>query len=171
MKRTFREKLNYIWEKHKYKIIGILLVGGAVAVAYAKSRNSEEPETGDIPAENETETKPEEKKSSWELEMERKMNAPENQLTGGGWVLEDDPSFDFPMLIANDVPLSSLGTFGEDLMERVKAHGLDKTQYGNISDPRTSIMINLQVQDPEDEKTEEPEEKKEEEEANVQPAA
>ena len=36
MKRTFKEKLTYIWEKHKYKIIGILLVGGAVAVAYAK---------------------------------------------------------------------------------------------------------------------------------------
>lgn len=80
-------------------------------------------------------------------ELEAKKNNPDNQLTGGGWVAFDnlgDPDAYYHDLGANDIPLPSLGQFGQDILDRARNGGV-------IEDPESSLVsILVTVQIPEE---------------------
>lgn len=147
---TVKEKAKAIWRKHKGKIMFVMTAVGIVVVCrkidQKRSPNVEEIEEAVI-----KELKKEEPKEEMS-EFDRKMNDPANQIPGGGWVLEDYMhDADLPEMIANDVPVTSLGEFGEEMLRRAGG-----THPGHPDcDPskiKVSLMANFQT--PEEEETE-----------------
>ena len=139
---TVKEKAKAIWRKHKGKILFVMTAVGVVVVCrkidQKRGPNVEEIEEAVI-----KELKKEEPKEEMS-EFDRKMNDPENQIPGGGWVLEDYMhDADLPEMIANDVPITSLGKFGEEMLHR--AGGSNPLQPDqDPSKIKVSLMANFQ---------------------------
>ena len=156
---TVKEKAKAIWRKHKGKILFVMTAVGIVVVC-RKIDQKRSPSVEEIEdavkrelLESEQAARKEIESTKEEMsEFDRKMNDPANQIPGGGWVLEDwlrnsDP----PEIIANDVPVSSLGLFGEEMIRR--AEGADLGRFNqDLTKARCSIMANFQM--PEEEETE-----------------
>ena len=101
---TVKEKAKAIWRKHKGKILFVMTAVGIVVVC-RKIDQKRGPSVEEIEDAVTKELKKEEMS-----EFDRKMNDPANQISGGGWVLEDHMhDADLPEMIANDVPITSLG--------------------------------------------------------------
>lgn len=171
---TVKEKAKAIWRKHKGKILFVMTAVGIVVVcrkidqkhqdaeivdkalrdfndAWAKGETNEEAVKQEL-RESEQAAREEMENTKEEMsEFDRKMNDPANQIPGGGWVLEDYMhDADLPEMIANDVPVTSLGEFGEEMLRRAGG-----THPGHPDcDPskiKVSLMANFQT--PEEEET------------------
>ena len=136
------------WKAHKYDVlcIGTLLlttIGIGAAVYSEKKRADAEAEEamkrlhetiGDLP-----EIK--------EQTFEEKQVDPERQLECGGWFLEDWMyEHDMPELVVNDVPLSSLGAFGEEVKKRYMDNFPDWKETGMMDPDRLLTSIDITVE-------------------------
>lgn len=165
---TVKEKAKAIWRKHKGKILFVMTAVGIVVVCRKIDQKHQDAEIVDKALRdfndawskgetNEEAMKKEllesEQAAKEEMsEFDRKMNDPANQIPGGGWVLEDYMhDADLPQMVANDVPVTSLGEFGEEMLRRAGG-----THPGHPDcDPskiKVSLMANFQT--PEEEETE-----------------
>ena len=137
MKLTFKEKAKLFWERNKEDILYLLGAAGVVsvfgagcAVVVKKERERREAEV---------KVMEDLVKSMLEARKEAET-APENQLGCGGYVLPgnddlDDPNS--PNLLANSVPLSSMGAFGQEICERLNREYSD--QEFAYFDPETAV--------------------------------
>ena len=146
MKLTFKEKAKLFWDRNKGMILGLMAMAGAataigaIGVHYTKK------------AEKEHQEELEAQRAKWEEEKERQRieaeieqakieNDPANHLSCGGYV---DPANDnlyepdWPNLLANKVPLSAMGEFGEEVIRKLTDNYPDYEKTGPF-DPNTAI--------------------------------
>jgi len=149
--KELKEKAARFWEENKWKIACLATVAAGAAVIIFGVRR-------DINAAEEAVDSDEELQKSLEHVLgspeckdeetfEEKQENPTRQLSCGGWVLEDDMhNKELPLMIANDVPIASLGEFGQELIR--KAEGVDLGDFNqDLNLALTSIMINLETAD------------------------
>lgn len=146
MKLTLKEKAKLFWERNKVDIIswlaaiGVMSVGGVVLV---KRMEAAEKAHEEELARQQTEIEEKRKAAIEEAkaEEERITNDPANQLPGGGYVSPDNDNLyepDYPNLLANCVPLSSMGEFGEEMIRRLREEYTDCEEVGPFV-PETAV--------------------------------
>lgn len=146
MKLTFKEKAKLFWDRNKADIIGWLIGAGVItgmgcAAAYMnqKSREKHEAELAEkIQKLNEERKKEEEAAITAEDQI---ANNPDNQLTEGGYVAPDRNNLyeaDCPNILANSVPLTSMGQFGQDIIDRYKEEWPNWEEVGMFN-PETAV--------------------------------
>lgn len=72
---------------------------------------------------------------------EQIANNPDNQLTEGGYVAPDRNNLyeaDCPNILANSVPLTSMGQFGQDIIDRYKEEWPNWEEVGMFN-PETAV--------------------------------
>lgn len=142
---TVKEKAKAIWRKHKGKILFVMTAVGIVVVC-RKIDQKRGPSVEEIEDAVTKELKKEEMS-----EFDRKMNDPANQISGGGWVLEDHMhDADLPEMIANDVPITSLGEFGEEMLRRA---GGTHPGHHDCDPSKIKVSLLANFQEPEEEET------------------
>ena len=146
MKLTLKEKAKLFWERNKadsicwLAVIGVTSVTGAILANRAgAARKEHEEELARQQAEWEEMRNAaiEEAKK----EEERIANDPANHLPGGGYVSPDNNNLyetDYPNLLANCVPLSSMGEFGEEMIRRLREEYPDCEEVGPFV-PETAV--------------------------------
>lgn len=146
MKLTFKEKAKLFWERNKTDIIGWLIgagvitgVGCVAAYMNQKSREKHEAELAEkIQKLNEELKKEEEAAIAAEDQI---ANNPDNQLTEGGYVAPDRNNLyeaDCPNILANSVPLTSMGQFGQDIIDLYKKEWPNWEEVGMFN-PETAV--------------------------------
>lgn len=155
MFKKMLEKLGVFWEKHKVGIIagGLTALGFAgtcYAIGYAMEKREEQQNDDEvinaIAADlNASFASAQHEAEATEIEDE---DNPEYQLSCGGYMRPDNDWLsdqEYPGCLANSVPISSLGEFGADILNR-----LNEIQFGEFSeynfDPGTAtadIMIDF----------------------------
>lgn len=146
MKLTFKEKAKLFWERNKTDIIGWLIGAGAItgvgcAAAYMSQKAAEKREAElaeQIQKLNEERKKEEEAAIADEDQI---ANNPDNQLTEGGYVAPDRNNLyeaDCPNILANSVPLTSMGQFGQDIIDRYKEEWPNWEEVGMFN-PETAV--------------------------------
>ena len=118
MKESMMNKAKKFWAAHKYKIMGALTLAGIGAYAYCKYRQSQ---PSDEEIDKAVKDPLSELEKSGESDWDVLANDPKNQLANGGWVADQyGVCDDIEEFIVNDVPLTNIGTFGDDLIVRLK---------------------------------------------------
>ena len=162
---TIKERAINFYSNHKkaiWFVVTVLGIGGLYLYTKSAEQNSqeemdrsmdeaigqlhemldEEQETRRV-----TESKPTNEPDMSEADRKWKNmeTDPDRQLACGGWVLENDMrNTDLPMMIANDVPVSALGEFGQEMIK--KAEGADLGKFNqDLQKARIAIMANLQT--------------------------
>lgn len=164
MKLTLKEKARLFWERNKKEILGILIAVGALTgagcyMAYTNRKEAEhqeeelaeqirlhtakeapkvEEDTDDIVAGIDELKRADDAALD---EEDRIASDPDNQLTDGGYVAPDRNNLneaDAPNLLANCVPLTSMGQFGRDIIDRYKEEWPDWDTVG-MFDPETAV--------------------------------
>ena len=146
MKLTFKEKAKLFWERNKIDILGWLIGAGVITgvgcvAAYASQKAAEKRETElaeEIRKLNEQVKKEEEAAIAAEDQI---ANNPDNQLTEGGYVAPDRNNLyeaDYPNLLANSVPLTSMGQFGQDIINLYKKEWPNWEEVGMFN-PETAV--------------------------------
>lgn len=164
---TVKEKAKAIWRKHKGKILFVMTAVGVVVVCRKIDQKHQDAEINDALAKGEpneeavkqelleSEQAAREEMESTKEEMsefDRKMNDPANQIPGGGWVLEDCMhDADLPEMIANDVPVTSLGEFGEEMLRRA---GGTHPGHPDCDPSKIKVALMANFQTPEEEEIE-----------------
>lgn len=164
MKLTFKEKAKLFWERNKKEILGMLIAVGALAgagcyMAYTNRKETEQQEE-ELAEQIRLHTAKEAPKVEEDTddivagidelkraddaaldEEDRIANDPDNQLTDGGYVAPDRNNLneaDVPNLLANCVPLTSMGQFGRDIIDRYKEEWPDWDAVGMFN-PETAV--------------------------------
>jgi hypothetical protein len=146
MKLTLKEKAKLFWDRNKKDIIGWLIGAGVItgvgcAAAYARQKASEKEEAKRLEEANKRAEEKERQRIEAEIEQAKIENDPANQLSCGGYV---DPANDnlyepdWPNLLANKVPLSAMGEFGEEVIRKLTDNYPDYEETGPF-DPNTAI--------------------------------
>ncbi len=146
MKLTFKEKAKLFWERNKTDILGWLIGAGVItgvgcAAAYMSQKAAEKREAELAEQIRELDEENAKKQAEAEAEEERIKNDPANQLPGGGYVSPDNNNLyepDYPNLLANCVPLSSMGEFGEEMIRRLREEYPDCEEVGPFV-PETAV--------------------------------
>lgn len=154
MKLTLKEKAKLFWERNKVEIIGILaFIGVTAAAGIAIERKAEKDEEkrhleaeawkaeedADIIVSDIDELKRADEAAI--DDEDRIANDPNNQLTDGGYVAPDRNNLneaDCPNLLANCVPLTSMGQFGRDIIDLYKEKWPDWDTVGMFN-PETAV--------------------------------
>ena len=146
MKLTFKEKAKLFWERNKVDILGWLIgagvitgVGCVAAHMIQKAGEKYEAELAEeIQKRNEEVKKEEEAAIAAEEQI---ASNPENQLTDGGYVAPDRNNLneaDYPNILANSVPLTSMGQFGQDIIDLYKKEWPNWEEVGMFN-PETAV--------------------------------
>lgn len=146
MKLTFKEKAKLFWGRNKADILGWLIGAGVIAgvgctAAYMSQKAAEKREAElaeQIRKLNEQVKKEEEAAIAAEDQI---ANNPDNQLTEGGYVAPDRNNLyeaDCPNILANCVPLTSMGQFGQDIIDRYKEEWPNWEEVGMFN-PETAV--------------------------------
>lgn len=146
MKLKFREKAKLFWDRNGADIVGWLVGAGLItgigcvgAHLVKKQTEKEEAEKEMIRKELEAQR---EKAAQEAMEADTRDAAdPANQLTGGGYVCPDNDCLyetDCPTMLANCVPLSSMGEFGQDIINRLNNEYPNWEQEGYFN-PETAV--------------------------------
>ena len=146
MKLTFKEKAKLFWERNKTDIIGWLVGAGIItgfgcAVAHYTERKEKERKAVEDMVRAMEDAKRAEEARKAEEEEKRIREDPANQLPGGGYVSPDNNNLyepDYPNLLANCVPLSSMGEFGEEMIRRLREEYPDCEEIGPFV-PETAV--------------------------------
>lgn len=169
MKLTLKEKAKLFWERNKADIIGWLVGAGVISAgictaAYFTKKQIEKEE-----AEKERIAKELEEKRNREAQEAMDEDArdaadPANQLTGGGYIRPQNDNLyetDYPNALANCVPLSSMGEFGQDIIRRLNDEYPDweETGYFNPSEAVADVWVDFgheiwKLRNPEEESSE-----------------
>lgn len=133
-KMTIKERAQWLWAKHKGKVLILATMLGIGICLSAKNNDRELRSKNDDPA-----------KETKEPYADPGQADPDRRLGCGGWILENDMSNKkLPLLIANDVPVSALGEFGQELIKL--AEGKDLGDFNqDLENAWTSIIINLET--------------------------
>lgn len=159
-KMTIKERAQWLWAKHKGKVLILATMLGIGIYLSAKSNDRSSRSKDDDPAKEtkepyadpgkiyisaERDLPGQELESEEEQIFEEKQADPDRKLGCGGWIFENDMSNkELPLLIANDVPVSSLGEFGQELIKL--AEGKDLGDFNqDLENAWTSIIINLET--------------------------
>ena len=144
MKLTFGEKTKLFWERNRGVILELIVlavtgtaIGSGIAIAVNKKEKRKQEERQKY--EEMLKEQVEAQQLAYEAEEERIMNAPENQLPGGGFVRDNylyEP--DCPGCLCNCVSLTAMGEFGQDMIRRLKDEYPDWEQIG-MFDPETAV--------------------------------
>lgn len=129
MLNKLREKAHVFWLRHRSAIIGFgVFAVGTVGIGMAVNNYVEKKDAERAEAEAKANTEAEERRrkarEEYEAEEERIKNDPANQITSGGYIRpynDDLCDSEIPNAIINDVPLSSMGEFGKNILERLNA--------------------------------------------------
>lgn len=120
-----REKAHVFWLRHRGAIIGFgVFAVGTVGVGMAVSSYVNKKDAERVAAEAEAEEARKKAKEEADAEEERMKNDPANQIASGGYIRpcnDDLCDPEFPNALVNDVPLSSMGEFGKNILERLNA--------------------------------------------------
>jgi len=157
MKLTFKEKAKLFWERNKTDILGWLIGAGVITgvgcvAAHMGNKAAEKKE-----AEMAEQTRKVEENTDDIVvvgidELERADEAaldyedqiasnPDNQLTEGGYVAPDRNNLyeaDYPNILANSVPLTSMGQFGQDIIDLYKKEWPNWEEVGMFN-PETAV--------------------------------
>lgn len=146
MKLTFKEKAKLFWERNKTDILGWLIgagvitgVGCVAAYMNQKSREKHEAELAEKIRKLDEERKKEEEAAI--AAEDQIANNPDNQLTEGGYVAPDRNNLyevDCPNILANSVPLTSMGQFGQDIIDLYKKEWPNWEEVGMFN-PETAV--------------------------------
>lgn len=139
MKLTLKEKAKLFWDRNKGMILGLMaMAGAATAIGAVGAHYSAK-------AEKKRQKELEEAWKAYLEEAQKKeemtMNNLANQLTGGGYVDPNNDNLyeaDCPNILANCVPLSSMGQFGQDIIDRYKATWPNWDEVGMFN-PETAV--------------------------------
>ena len=137
-----RNKENILIVGSQIIMWGAVIFGG---VAIYKGAKSEEEKRQAEKAAKEAQERQEFLQKMLE-EWEARKNAPENQLTDGGWVSYDglnEP--DAPFAEAQDVPLESMGQFGEDIRNRYQENFPEWKEIGMPDPDALQACISISV--------------------------
>jgi hypothetical protein len=164
MKLTFKEKAKLFWERNKTGILGMLIAVGALTgagcyMAHVNRKEAERQEE-ELAEQIQRQTAKEARKIEEDTdnivtgidelekaddaaldEEDRIASNPDNQLTDGGYVAPDRNNLneaDCPNLLANCVPLTSMGQFGQDIIDRYKEEWPDWDAVGMFN-PETAV--------------------------------
>lgn len=146
MKLTFKEKAKLFWERNKIDILGWLIGAGVITgmgcVAAHMMQKSQEKYEAEL-AENVRKLNEELKKEEEAAiaAEEQIASNPENQLTEGGYVAPDRNNLyeaDCPNILANSVPLTSMGQFGQDIIDLYKKEWPNWEEVGMFN-PETAV--------------------------------
>lgn len=146
MKLTFKEKAKLFWERNKVDILGWLIGAGVITgvgcVAAHMIRKAGEKYEAEL-AENIQKLNEELKKEAEAAiaAEEQIASNPENQLTEGGYVAPDRNNLyeaDCPNILANSVPLTSMGQFGQDIIDLYKKEWPNWKEVGMFN-PETAV--------------------------------
>ena len=125
MFNKLREKAHVFWLNHRGAIIGFgVFAVGTVGIGMAVSNYVEKKDAKRAEAEAEAEEARKKAKEEADAEEERMKNDPANQIASGGYIRpcnDDLCDWEFPNALVNDVPLSSMGEFGKNILERLNA--------------------------------------------------
>ena len=134
MKLTFKEKAKLFWDRNGEMVITLLAmcgvvgaIGGGLGYIWHKQEQKAKEEAERL----EALLVPSQKEAD-EREAEI-MKDPANGLTGGGYVDPDNDNLyeaDCPNILANCVPLSSMGQLGQDIIDRYKQQWPDWEEVG-----------------------------------------
>lgn len=142
MKLTLKEKAKLFWERNKTTIITLLVSAGVITgVGCAMDHYAKKAEEEKKALKVEEARKADEEAEAAMQWEERIANDPENQLTGGGYVAPDRNNLyeaDCPNLLANCVPLTSMGQFGQDIIDRYKQEWPNWEEVGMFN-PETAV--------------------------------
>ena len=146
MKLTFKEKAKLFWERNKTDILfwmatlGIITGVGCIGEHIAKKRKD-----GRQALENAVRLMEDQKKKEAAEEArkreEAEANDPNNQLSCGGYVTPGNNNLyepDWPNLLANCVPLSKMGEFGEEMIKKLREEYPDCEEIGPFV-PETAV--------------------------------
>lgn len=148
--RKTKEGLQRFWQKYGEAITTIGIAAGVIGgLAYANKKIGEAAEQrrlDDLAAQEEAKKKAEEetrRESEKEARRYEEMkNDPANQLTGGGYIDPEGNDWlyeaDCPGLLANHVPLTSMGEFGQDMIKRLNETYPDWEAVGMFN-PETAV--------------------------------
>lgn len=150
MELTLKEKAKLFWERNKAMILGLVAMAGgatvigAIGVHYTKKAEKEHQEELEAQrAKWEEERKAAEKKEEEAAiaAEDRIANNPDYQLTEGGYVAPDRNNLyeaDCPNILANCVPLTSMGQFGQDIIDRYNKEWPNWEEVGMFN-PETAV--------------------------------
>ena len=146
-KMTIKERAQWVWEKHKGAIIYLsMLLGLGIYIGVKASRPSQRDLTEEefvaeaLKNEEIKDISPtEEQQEEWEKEDEALRNDPERKLTEGGYIRDNSLyEADSPNALCNEVPLASLGSFGQDMIDKLKKEYPNYEEIGPF-DPETAV--------------------------------
>ena len=146
MKLTLKEKAKLFWDRNKAEILGWLIGAGVItgvgcAAAYASQKAAEKREAE---LAERIRRLDEERKKEAEAAIaaeDQIANNLDNQLTEGGYVAPDRNNLyeaDCPNILANSVPLTSMGQFGQDIIDRYKEEWPNWEEVGMFN-PETAV--------------------------------
>lgn len=123
MLKELREKAHVFWLKHRGAIVGFgVFAVGTVGIGMAVNSYAEKKEAEREKARAEAEERHKKAVEEAEAEEERIKNDPANQIASGGYIRpynDDLCDPEIPNAIVNDVPLSSMGEFGKNILDRL----------------------------------------------------
>ena len=131
MLKELRKKLYIFWDEHKWQIIGyglfaVTTVATGIAVNnYSEKKEAEKAARFAEAQEAWDKAKEDLAKQREEAEAQEKAieEDPANQLTCGGYIRPDNDwlyETDDPYVLANCVPISAMGEFGQNIISRMK---------------------------------------------------
>lgn len=149
MGKKLRIRLQCFWEKYKADIIATaaaiaFTVGVGSIVGYYNNKAEEQKEAERAAKEAEEAENRRKAHEEYMAELEEKKNDLMNQFPGGGWVVEDymyEP--DMPCVDVNDVPVDSLGEFGQEFKRRYLEEFPDWEEIGMMNPDKLLVSIDI----------------------------
>lgn len=133
MFNKLREKAHVFWLRHRGAIIGFgVFAIGTVGIGMAVNNYAEKKEAERAAAEEETRKKADEEAERLAEQERAEETDPTNQLKCGGYIVPRNDWFndpDYPGGLANTVPISAMGEFGKEMLDRV-----NESWFGEFSE-------------------------------------
>lgn len=148
MLNKLREKAHVFWLRHRGAIIGFgVFTIGTVGVGMAVSSYIDKKDAERAAAEAEAEEARKKAKEEADAEEEKMMNDPANKLTCGGYIRPDNDWLyepDEPYALANCVPISAMGEFGQNIISRMKESlPSEEEGYFNIDTAVADVIVDF----------------------------
>ncbi len=142
-----REKLKRFWDRNRAEIITyggffLMLAGlGICADKYLGDAKEQKMAEADA-AWKKVKEDLSEKQAEYEKECRARKEDPTNKISGGGYVREDGfYETDCPWAWCDEVPLASMGEFGQEMIRRLKEQYPDYEKIGPFDPDRATAYL------------------------------
>lgn len=142
-----KEKMKRFWDRNKAEIIMyggffLMLAGLGVVAEHTWSKGVREEKERMAKAQEDWDMKKLDLQRMYEEEQIRMRNDPANQIPGGGYVQNDGfYETDCPWANCNEVPLASMGEFGQEMIRRLKEQYPDYEKIGPFDPDRATAYL------------------------------